>query len=149
MKTSAWKDHSSWGKIMKLHDIKESVQNLNKGFHTNIDKETVNNNNFRRVLFTTKKSQLVVMSLQPGEDIGEETHDGDQFIRVESGKGEVLLGEEKKSFGEDDAVLIPAGMKHNVMNTGNKPLKIYAIYTPPEHEPGTVNKTKPNETETE
>jgi len=130
---------------MRLHKINETVINQNKGFHTNIEKETIENTDYRRVLFTSGKSQLVVMSLKPGEEIGEEVHDGDQFIRVDSGKGEVKIGKVVTSFNDGDAVVIPAGVEHNVTNIGNELLKLYALYTPPEHKDGTVHKTKEDE----
>jgi mannose-6-phosphate isomerase-like protein (cupin superfamily) len=130
---------------MRLHNIHETVINQDKGFHTNIEKATVENDDYRRVLFTSGKSQLVVMSLKPGEEIGEETHKGDQFIRVDAGKGEVKIGNVITGFNDGDAVVIPAGVVHNVTNIGKEPLKLYAVYTPPEHEPDTVHKTKADE----
>lgn len=130
---------------MRLHSINETVKQQDKGFHVNIEKETTSNTDYRRVLFTAGKSQLVVMSIEPGDEIGTETHKGDQFIRVDAGSGEVVLGEKTYQFNDGDAVIIPAGVEHNVINIGNEPLKIYAVYTPPEHEPGTVHKTKEEE----
>lgn len=113
-----------------------------KGFITNIEKTTLENEDFRRVLYTATHSQLVVMSLKPGEDIGEEVHELAQFIRVEAGKGTVLMGEAEHPVEDDSAVVIPAGMRHNLTNTGDVDLKLYTIYAPPEHKDGTVHKTK-------
>lgn len=121
-----------------------------KGYVTNIEEETLKNDYFRKVLFTAPNSQLVVMSLKPGEEIGEETHDLDQFIRIEAGKGDVILSGKKHKVGDDFAIVIPAGTKHNVINTSKtKALKLYTVYSPPEHEPDTVHKTKADADEAE
>jgi mannose-6-phosphate isomerase-like protein (cupin superfamily) len=108
----------------------------------NLEKDTVENENFRKVLNTTEKSQLVVMSLLPYEDIGEEVHNVDQFIRIEEGKGKAVLDGVEFEIEKDFAVVIPAGTRHNIVNTENKPMKLYTIYTPPEHAPGTIHQTK-------
>lgn len=108
----------------------------------NLEKDTIENENFRKVLSTTKLSQLVVMSLLPGEDIGEEVHDVDQFIRIEQGSGKALLDGNEYDIEDDFAVVIPAGTKHNILNTGETKMKLYSIYTPPEHADGTVHTTK-------
>ena len=114
-----------------------------KGFVGDIEGLTEKNSNFRRVLYTGKKLQLVLMSLKPGEDIGEETHpDRDQFFRVEKGEGEVWIDGHKTSIESDFAIVVPAGARHNVKNTGEKPLKLYTLYAPPEHADGTVQATK-------
>ncbi len=113
-----------------------------KGYIGNIEKETKENDNFRRVLYTAKNSQLVVMSIQPGDEIGEEIHDLDQFIRIEDGKGKAVLNDVEEEVEDDYAVIIPAGVKHNVVNTGDKPLKLYSIYSPPEHRDGVIHKTR-------
>ncbi len=119
-----------------------------KGYFVNIEDETKENNDYRRVLYTSKHSQLVVMSIEPGDEIGEEIHELDQFIRVEKGKAKVVLNKTDEREVEDDwAVVIPAGVWHNVINTGDKPLKLYTIYTPPEHKDGVVQKTKEDEYE--
>lgn len=119
-----------------------------KGYFVNIEDETKENNDYRRVLYTAKNSQLVVMSIEPGEEIGEEVHELDQFIRIEEGKAKVVLNKTEETDIEDDwAVIIPAGVWHNVINTGDEPLKIYTIYTPPEHKDGVVQKTKADEYE--
>jgi mannose-6-phosphate isomerase-like protein (cupin superfamily) len=108
----------------------------------NLEKDTEENDNFRKVLNTTEKSQLVVMSLLPYEDIGEEVHDVDQFIRVEKGKGKSVLDGVETEISDGFAVVIAAGVRHNIINTENSPMKLYTIYTPPEHAEGTIHKTK-------
>ena len=114
-----------------------------KGYIANIEEKTLNNDFFRQVLFTGPKSQLVVMALQPGEDIGAEIHEEhDQFIRIESGSGKVILDGEETKVGDDYAVVIPAGAEHNLINTGTETMKLYTIYSPPEHADGTVHKTR-------
>ncbi len=115
-----------------------------KGFKSNIEKNTLESTDFRRVLYTGKYSQLVLMSLKPGEEIGEEVHKAvDQFFRFEKGNGSVLIDGLKQKVGDGDAVIVPAGAKHNVINTSQTTeLKLYTIYSPPEHQDGTVRKTK-------
>jgi len=113
-----------------------------KGFILHIEKETLENEDYRRVLYTAKHSQLVLMSLQRGEEIGEEVHELDQFIRIEEGSARVILDGESHDLVSDDAVVIPEGTRHNVINTGEGKLKLYTIYTPPEHEDGVVRHTK-------
>jgi mannose-6-phosphate isomerase-like protein (cupin superfamily) len=108
----------------------------------NIEKDVEENENFRKVLNTTQKSQLVVMSLLSHEDIGEEVHDVDQFIRIEKGKGKAVLDGEEFDIEDGFAVVIPAGARHNIINTEDKPMKLYTIYTPPQHADGTIHKTK-------
>ena len=114
------------------------------GFNTNIETATLENGSFRQVLYTAPRQQLVVMTLQPGEDIGTETHpDGDQFIRVEAGQGEAILDGERHPLSDGVAVVIPAGTEHNVVNTSaTDPLRLYTVYSPPEHPDGTVHRTK-------
>lgn len=113
-----------------------------KGFITDIEKATEENTDYRRVLYTAKNSQLVLMNLPPGEEIGEETHSLDQFIRIEEGKAKVILDGVGSEMRNNCAVVIPAGTKHNVINTGKSELKLYSIYSPPEHRDGVVHKTK-------
>jgi mannose-6-phosphate isomerase-like protein (cupin superfamily) len=113
------------------------------GYVINIEQETVKNENFRKVLYTANYSQLVVMSLDPGEDIGEEVHGLDQFIRVEEGEGKVILDGKESAFNKDFAVVIPAGTRHNVVNTSsNSKMKLYTLYSPPDHKRDTVHVTK-------
>ena len=109
----------------------------------NIEKETLENDNFRKVIFTGEKSQLVLMSIEVGGEIGKEVHPKvDQFFRIESGKGRALLGGEEVEVGDDFAIVVPAGMEHNIINTGDTPLKLYTIYSPANHIDGRVHKTK-------
>lgn len=114
------------------------------GHHTNIEKDTLDNTNFRKVLFTAKNTQLVVMSLKPGEDIGIETHDDTtQFLRFESGEGKCLIGGKEYNVKDGDSVIIPQGSKHNVTNTSDKDdLKLYSLYSPPVHKDGLIEKDK-------
>ena len=114
------------------------------GYHVNIEEATVKNEYFRQVLFTGPKSQLVLMAISPGEDIGRETHpDTDQFIRVEAGEGKALIGGQEFSLRDGSAIVIPAGAEHNVTNTSSSQmLKLYTVYTPPEHPDGTIHRTK-------
>lgn len=118
-----------------------------KGYITNIEKVTLENEDYRRVLYTAKHSQLVLMSLAPGEEIGEETHHLDQFFRFEEGEGMVVLDGIEHAVGNGSAVVIPEGTRHNVINTGTTHLKLYSIYSPPEHKDGTIHKTKAEERE--
>jgi mannose-6-phosphate isomerase-like protein (cupin superfamily) len=113
-----------------------------KGFITNIEKESLDNNYFRKVLYTAKFSQLVVMSLKPKEDIGEEVHKLDQFIRCEKGEGKAILDGVEHALSEGMAVLVPAGTKHNIINTGTGSMKLYTLYMPPHHRDGVIHKTK-------
>ncbi|TSD03346.1 MAG: hypothetical protein Athens071416_27 [Parcubacteria group bacterium Athens0714_16] len=115
-----------------------------KGFVKNIEKETEENNNFRKVLYTGKHSQLVLMSLLPGEEIGMEVHeDNDQFFRFEKGKGKCIIDRNEYAIEDDFAVVVPAGAKHNIINTSNKKnLKLYTIYSPAHHKDGIVRATK-------
>jgi len=108
----------------------------------NIEKETMENENFRKVLTTSPHSQLVVMSLLPGEEIGMETHSVDQFIRLESGVGKSILDGKEYVIEKDFAIVIPAGTLHNIINTGNEKMKLYSVYSPAEHPDGTIHATK-------
>ena len=113
-----------------------------KGFVNDIEKLTLDNGDFRRVLYTGHNLQLVVMSLNPGEEIGAEVHhDRDQFFRVESGSGVVSIDGVDHAIADDDGIIVPQGARHNVRATGDAPLKLYTIYGPPEHVDGTVHKT--------
>jgi len=115
-----------------------------KGFKSNIEKDTLANRDFRHVLYTGKYSQLVLMNLKPMEEIGEETHENvDQFFRFEEGEGKVTIDGKEHLVKDGDAVIVPAGAKHNVANTSKKAdLKLYTIYSPPEHQDGVVRRTK-------
>ncbi len=110
---------------------------------TNIEKETLENGNFRKVLFTAKHMQLVVMSIPVGGDIGMETHhDVDQFIRVESGKAKSILNGVERELEDDFSVIVPAGTEHNIVNVGDKDLKVYTLYAGPNHKKGIIHATK-------
>jgi mannose-6-phosphate isomerase-like protein (cupin superfamily) len=114
------------------------------GYVGDIEEKTANNRNFRTVLYTTSRCQLVVMNIRPKEDIGSEVHeDVDQFIRVETGEGKAVLDGKEYRLRDGSAVVIPAGVEHNIVNTSaDEDMKLYTIYTPPEHPDGTVHKTK-------
>jgi mannose-6-phosphate isomerase-like protein (cupin superfamily) len=114
-----------------------------KGFVINLEEETLNNNNFRKVLYTTSKSQLVLMSLKPQEEIGEEVHHLDQFIRVEKGEGKAILNDVEYKIQDGSGIVIPEGVKHNIINTSQtEELKLYTLYMPPEHKDGVIHPTK-------
>jgi len=115
-----------------------------KGFSTNIEKETLENENFRRVLYTGKNSQLVLMSLKPKEEIGMEVHpENDQFFRFEKGQGEVVIDDNRYEVEDGSAIVVPAGAQHNVINVSKtEDLKLYTIYSPAHHQDGIVRKTK-------
>ncbi len=126
-------------------DIKslKDYQKRMKGFVANIEKLALENENFRKVLYTAKNCQLVLMSLKPGEDIGEEVHSLDQFIRCELGEGKALLDGVAHKISAGFALLVPAGTKHNLINSSSdKSLKLYTVYAPPNHRDGVVHKTK-------
>ncbi len=113
------------------------------GYLTNIEKESLANEDFRRVLYTAKNCQLVVMSLLPGEDIGEEVHQLDQFIRCEAGVGKAILDGVEHDLSDGVAIVVPTGAKHNIINTSpDAPLKLYTLYAPPNHKDGTIHTTK-------
>jgi len=114
------------------------------GYVTNIEKKTIENDNFREVLYTAQHSQLVVMSLKPEEGIGMEIHEiVDQFIRVEQGEGKAILNGEEHTLTDGSAVIVPAGTEHNIINTSSeKPLKLYTVYSPAHHKDKTIHKTK-------
>jgi mannose-6-phosphate isomerase-like protein (cupin superfamily) len=108
---------------------------MKKGYKDNIERLTLKNENFRKVLYTAEHCQLVLMSLKPGEEIGSEVHeDGDQFFRFEKGEGKVVINETEYIVGDNDSVIVPAGATHNVINTSaSEALKLYTIYAPPHH----------------
>lgn len=113
-----------------------------KGYVDNIEKLTLENKNFRKVLYTDKNAQLVLMSIPPGEDIGLEVHDVDQFLRIEKGQGVAVLDGTEKIISDGSVVLVPAGTEHNVLNNSERSMKLYTLYMPPHHQDGTVHKTK-------
>lgn len=113
-----------------------------KGFIQDIEGLAVKNEDFRRVLYTAKNCQLVIMALKPGEEIGAEVHTLDQFFRVEEGTGEVVLDGVRTTISAGFAIVVPAGSKHNLINTGTVPLKLYTLYAPPNHRDGVVHHTR-------
>jgi len=117
---------------------------MKKGFVTNIEKDTLENENFRKVLYTSKHGQVVVMSLLPNEEIGMEAHNHlDQFFRIDSGEGKVIIDGEEATIEDGFAVVVPAGSQHNIINTSSeKSLKLYTIYMPANHKDGVIHKTK-------
>jgi len=126
-------------KINRLFEEADSKS----GLVINIEERTIGGTNYREVLYTTEHSQLVIMSLKPGEEIGSEVHDNnDQFIRFEAGTGKVVLAGREINVSDGFAIVVPAGVEHNVINTGDDDMKLYAIYSPSEHPPGTVEATK-------
>lgn len=118
-----------------------------KGYFIHLEEETVNNTDYRRVLYTAQGMQLVLMSLLPGEEIGAEVHELDQLIRVEGGVATAILGNDFMELADGDAVIIPKGLKHNVINRGQKPVKLYSLYAPPEHRDGLIQRSKADEKE--
>ena len=117
---------------------------MKKGYMGNIEELTLANGNFREVLYTAEHCQLVLMMLRPGEEIGLEVHEGgDQFFRIESGEGKVVIDATEYVVGDGDAVIVPAGARHNVVNTSStEPLKLYTIYAPPHHRDGMIRATR-------
>ena len=113
-----------------------------KGYVQDIEDIAVKNEEFRRVLYTAKNCQLVVMALKPGEEIGAEVHQLDQFFRVEEGAGEAVLNGARTAIQAGFAVLVPAGVNHNIINTGTVPMKLYTLYAPPNHRDGVIHKSR-------
>lgn len=128
-------------KVQNPSPVKNQIK---RGFKTKIEKTTLENTNFRKVLYTSKHLQLVIMSLLPGEDIGSEIHkETDQFFRFEQGHGKCIINENEYDIGNGDVVVIPAGAKHNIINVDPvTELKMYTIYAPPNHKDGIVRLTK-------
>jgi mannose-6-phosphate isomerase-like protein (cupin superfamily) len=121
---------------------------MKEGFIDDIQTKTLENDDYRRVLYTANYSQLVLMSIEPGDDIGEEVHGLDQFIRIEQGEGKAILNQDQEhELSAGSAVVIPSGTAHNVVSTGDQPLKLYSIYSPPEHKEATVHEQKADESE--
>jgi mannose-6-phosphate isomerase-like protein (cupin superfamily) len=127
-------------RLSQIYHRRESMA----GYVTQLEEKTLANKYFREVLFTGPYSQLVVMSIAAGDDIGMETHgDVDQFIRIEAGHAKAILDGKEHLLEDGSAVVIPAGVKHNIVNVStSEPLQLYSVYTPPEHAPGTIHKTK-------
>jgi|SRR3954462_4570821 mannose-6-phosphate isomerase-like protein (cupin superfamily) len=122
-----------------------------KGFHSNIEQDTLNNKNFRKVLYTAKHCQLVLMSLKPNEEIGMETHpDNDQFLRFEGGEGKCYIDDNVYDVSDGFAIIVPSGARHNIVNVStSEELKIYTIYSPPHHKDGIIRSTKKDAEERE
>ena len=118
-----------------------------KGYITNIEQSSVENENYRKVLYTTPNSQLVLMSLKSGEEIGSEIHHLDQFIRIEKGLGKAILNDVEHEISDGWAIVVPAGTKHNIINTGGAEMKLYTVYSPPNHKDGTLQPAKADEVE--
>jgi mannose-6-phosphate isomerase-like protein (cupin superfamily) len=132
--------------------LEDKEEDSKVGYVGNIEEQTVENRDFRRVLFTGKHAQLVVMSVPEGEELGNEVHnDVDQFFRIEKGKARFVFnnGKEKYTVGDGEAVIVPAGTYHNVINVGKEDLKLYTVYSPPNHPEGTIQKTKAEAEEAE
>jgi mannose-6-phosphate isomerase-like protein (cupin superfamily) len=139
---AGWNIQNPWN-INKTPHTASNPGLKKKGFVDNIEKRTLSNKDFRHVIYTAKHTQLVLMSLNPGEDIGEEIHSNvDQFFRVESGTGIVEINHVKHKIGPASAIIVPFGALHNVINTGRIPLKLYTLYAPPHHADGIVRTTK-------
>ncbi|MHB8661037.1 MAG: cupin domain-containing protein [Minisyncoccota bacterium] len=113
-----------------------------KGYVANVEKLSLENENFRKVLYTDKNCQLVLMSLLPGEEIGEEVHDVDQFLRIEKGTGKAVLNDMPRDIEDGSVIIVPAGTKHNIVNEGQGFMKLYTLYMPPHHRDGVIHKTK-------
>lgn len=120
------------------------MKNMKKGHKGNIEKLTIENENFRKVIYTAQHCQLILMALKPKEEIGLEVHeDGDQFFRFEKGEGKVIIDETEYAVGDGDSIIVPAGSKHNVVNASEaESLKFYTIYAPPHHKDGIVRATR-------
>jgi len=118
-------------------------------FHLNLDEATRANTFFRKELYTTDRTQIVVMSVEPGDDVGLETHDLDQVLFFISGKGEYSVGDDRGQIRPGDVVVVPAHAQHNFLNTGDEPLKLFTVYSPPDHAPGTLHRTKAEAMEAE
>ena len=129
------------GSALKQDTVRKSTM---KGFKSNIEKDALKNGNFRKVLYTSKNLQLVLMSLKPGEEIGSEIHvNSDQFFRFESGKGKCIINENEYTIESGDVIVVPVGSRHNVINTdATKELKMYTIYALPQHKDGIIRSTK-------
>ena len=134
----------NWAKPVRGPEKMEHMADLKKrGYVTPIEKNTVKNNDFRKVLYTAKHTQLVLMSLNPGEEIGFEIHYGtDQFFRVESGVGMSVINGIRRPIRAGDAVVVPSGAKHNIINTGRVDLKLYTLYSPPHHADKVIRRTR-------
>lgn len=119
---------------------------MKNSYVKNIDKDTIDNSNFRKVIFTGDHLQLVLMNIKPGEEIGEEVHDSvDQFFKLKSGSGRAIIGNKEYEINTDFGIVIPAGVSHNIINLGKDDMKIYSIYAPPQHKEDTIEANKVSE----
>lgn len=119
-----------------------------QGYLDDIERATLDNEDYRRVLYTGRHLQLVLMTLQPGEEIGEEVHEGhDQFFRIEQGQGQIVIAGQSRPAQAESGIIVPAGARHNLINTGAEPLKLYTLYGPPEHRHGVLHPAKADEAE--
>lgn len=123
-------------------ELNESSASSKKGFHDNIEQDTLDNDNFRKVLYTGKNMQLVLMTLKPGENIGMERHPSDQFFRFEAGTGECIINGNVYKVTDGYSILIPGGAEHDVINTGKVALQMYTLYSPPNHTDRSIRSTK-------
>jgi len=130
--------------ILSISSAERAIErgDVMKGFVKDIEELAVQNEDFRRVLYTAKSCQLVLMALKPKEEIGAEVHHLDQFFRVEEGEGEAVLDGVRTAIRAGFAVLVPAGTNHNIINTGSGPLKLYTLYSPPNHRDGVIHHTR-------
>jgi mannose-6-phosphate isomerase-like protein (cupin superfamily) len=134
----------------RAHPVRQQEGIVKKGFIENIEDRAAANRDFRRVIYTARHMQLVLMSLGAGEEIGEEVHaESDQFFRIETGAGEVWMNGIVTAIKDGCAILIPAGVRHNIRNTGRAPLQVYTLYAPPHHVDGTVHATRADATAAE
>jgi mannose-6-phosphate isomerase-like protein (cupin superfamily) len=129
------------GQAMKEQKMNEDTV-ITKGYVQDIESLAIKNDDFRRVLYTARSCQLVLMALKPKEEIGAEVHQADQFFRVEEGSGEVIIGGVRTTIRAGFAVVVPGGTEHNIVNTGSVPLKLYTLYAPPNHRDGVVHHTR-------
>jgi len=142
-RTQLMPSHKDPRKRRWMHVVLQKSKSTKKGFSDNIEKDTIANENFRKVLYTGEHTQLVVMSLNPGEDIGMEVHKNiDQFFRIEAGEGLAVVNGHKYKISNGSSVVVPAGSEHNFINTGKAKLKLYSLYSPPNHKDKTIHKTK-------
>jgi mannose-6-phosphate isomerase-like protein (cupin superfamily) len=128
--------------LNEAENTEKKLDEKSTGFHTDIEKDTVDNKNYRKILFTGDYLQLGLMSIEPGKDVGLETHpDTDQFFRVDGGSGEATIGGKKYPLKDGDAIVIPAGSEHNI-TASDKGIKLYTVYAPPHHKDKVIHKTK-------
>jgi mannose-6-phosphate isomerase-like protein (cupin superfamily) len=129
--------------VVEKIDPSYKTEKKKKGFYANIEKETIDSNDYRKVLYTTTNLQLVLMSLKPREEIGMEVHPNiDQFFRFESGIGKCIINDNEYDVKDGDSIIVPAGAQHNIINTGEENLQMYTIYSPPHHKDAINMKTK-------